>query len=153
MNDNSSQGSNLANLPQQQNELFLVIGYMSGHLDIGVESKWHSKTGPFGHWTILVHLNTRLVRYSDPHLMNYNISDADGENAKWSKPKKVSDGNPSRHVVKTPNKISTKRRKIFLKRRQSFLKDRKNYNKNRNISLKHRKNCCKLSKIVDQQNI
>ena len=34
MNDNSSQESNLANLPQQLNELFLVIGNMSGHLDI-----------------------------------------------------------------------------------------------------------------------
>ena len=32
-NDNSSQGSHLANLPQQQKELFLVIGHKSGHLD------------------------------------------------------------------------------------------------------------------------
>ena len=39
MNDNSSQGSNLANLPQQQNELFLVIGNMSGHLDFKNEIK------------------------------------------------------------------------------------------------------------------
>ena len=27
----------------------------------------HSNTRPFGDWTIFDHLNTRLVRYSDPH--------------------------------------------------------------------------------------
>ena len=39
MNDNSSQRLNLANLPQQQKELFLVIGYTSGHLDFKNEIK------------------------------------------------------------------------------------------------------------------
>ena len=29
--------------------------------------KWHLNNGPFGDWTTFDHLNTRLVRYSDPH--------------------------------------------------------------------------------------
>ena len=29
--------------------------------------KWHSNNGPFGNQTTFDHLNTRLVRYSDPH--------------------------------------------------------------------------------------
>ena len=30
--------------------------------------KWHSNNGPFSNWTTFDHLNTRLVRYSDPPL-------------------------------------------------------------------------------------
>ena len=33
--------------------------------------KWHSKTGPFGYKTTFDHLNTRRVRYSDPHCTTY----------------------------------------------------------------------------------
>ena len=32
--------------------------------------KWHSNNGPFGDHTTFNHLNTRLVRYSDPHCTN-----------------------------------------------------------------------------------
>ena len=34
--------------------------------------KWHSNNGPFDNRTTFDHLNTRLVRYSDPHC-NHNL--------------------------------------------------------------------------------
>ena len=39
----------------------------------GLNITGHLNNGPFNDWTTLNHLNTGLVRYSDPHCF-YNLS-------------------------------------------------------------------------------
>ena len=65
----------------QMSSIQMVVQYSDHHLDTGLVFKWwseywtkfspvfkwHSNNRPFGDLTAFDHLNTRLVRYSDPH--------------------------------------------------------------------------------------